>query len=289
MGESNTSFDVGTGNEFSRPDESKLSGSGPLTDEQVDHFFTHGYVLARQLLTPSAMESLSSGAQVIEEVGIAPSIHYAKLKFKVWESAPVFKQLACESKISSAVCQLLPDEGGRFVLNNVYFRLAADQIGCGFHVDDPFFWPCPRDSPGPGVNIWMPLDDVDGKGGGLAFVPKSFTKEWLECRKAISDQTCEMAKLSPELNDRLERLKVEPEFKRGDVLFCTRFLFHRGCSFKPDADEAVKAKGIRRFSVRYMPGEALTTPMAFVDGKIVSKKAIKLADADRKEYPYIKP
>jgi len=112
-------------------------------------------------------------------------------------------------------------------------------------VDDPYFWPAARDSPGPGVNVWVALDAVTAAGGGLAVARGSHTDAFLDCRKAIERGTCSMAILDPANNRRLEALADVPEMHPGDAIVHTRWLFHRTNGFAPGA-VAASRRGIAR-------------------------------------------
>jgi len=54
-------------------------------------------------------------------------------------------------------------------------------------VDDYFVWPTKRDSPGPGLNVWVALDAVEaGAGGGFAYAPGSHRPDFLPQRAVIA-------------------------------------------------------------------------------------------------------
>jgi ectoine hydroxylase-related dioxygenase (phytanoyl-CoA dioxygenase family) len=207
---------------------------------------------------------------------------------------PVFRELAVSSPLAAAAAQLTPapsdsvktDQRALCVLRDAYFRMCGKNTGCNFHVDDAGFWPCTRDSPGPGVNVWVALDEVGEDGGGLAVARASHTEEFLDCREAIRANTCMIHQLAPESAQRLEAVRDVPKMKPGDAIICTRFMFHRADPFVAGS-EGESGPGVGRYSVRYMPGEAVVTPMRYVDGKIVGDPAFRLSDGDNSLYPAV--
>ena len=214
---------------------------------------------------------------------------YDNLSFRVWSADEAFRELALSSPVAAAAAQLTPTTStsrGLIVLKDAYFRLQGDNLGCGFHVDDPYFWPSPPDAPGPGVNAWVALNDVGEHGGGLTFAPRSHLPEFVDHRQAIKNQTCAMAELDPEKNAQLEAIAVSPQVKAGDVILHTRFLFHRGNPFT-SGTEAARGAGIARYSVRYMPAEAIVNEISVVDGKVEHKPPVALDDADPSNFPAV--
>lgn len=157
---------------------------------------------------------------------------------------------------------------------------------CGWHVDDWVFWPTIADesSSEPGVNAWIALDDMPAKwGGSIALSPASHVADWRhQAYKAIGStptldaetglvlgsesskkgvlNTCKMAELAPELAQRMEKSRAVFDFEKGDVLFHTRWLFHRSLPVN-DKGLAYFAKrgqkvALKRYSIRYELGSA---------------------------------
>lgn len=285
---------IGTGLEFLHPSDSDgtVVSGGPLNTSKVEHFFTEGYVIARNLLSAQHVRKLQEAFEIVEKASKPRGNLYDVLEFRAHEVAPDYLPVATSSPISCAIAQILPsklENRARVLLNNVMFKLSGFSKGCDFHVDDSFFWPCARDAPGPGVNVWIPMDPVNSElGGGLTIVPQSFSEQFLDCREAILGKTCDIANLAPSLHQKLENLAITPDFDVGDVLFCTRFLFHRGCPFVDSSSDVAK-KGIRRLSIRYMPGEAQAHTISFDDGQFSFSNPFSLANADPAKYPEAVP
>lgn len=132
------------------------------------------------------------------------------------------------------------------------------------------------------MNAWLSLDEIQSKfGGGLAIAPKSHTAEWREQAYGTIGstptlppegvtperllktfgQTCDMATLNQEVNDRIESTKFEFNYQPGDCLFCHRWLFHRSV---PINEEGMKYYSdnstLKRYTIRYERGSAKLIP-----------------------------
>lgn len=171
------------------------------------------------------------------------------------------------------------------VLNDVFLaKTGREDSFCGWHVDDSAFWPCSahQDESTPvGVNAWIAISDIPSSsiGGGMAIVPKSHKLgsdcyEWIheahevigttkthpkEGFQSLEDlgtktkfQTCAMASLSPELNQKMESIKKMWDYKAGDVLFMSRWLWHR--SVQTPNDKALSRIPYQRYTIRYECG-----------------------------------
>jgi len=279
------------GCELTRPSKALLQG-GPLTEGQIDDFFRTGVVVVPGLLQGDLLERAIEAKERIEQ-NAAPVGEYEGIAFRVWEKEPVFRELAVDSPFSRAAAQLTPrptvDDGVKparqlVVLRDAYFKLRGSGVGCNFHVDDPFFWPCLQGEPGPGVNIWVALDPVTEDGGGLAVAPGSHTIEFLDCREAIRANTCMIHKLNPAASAKLEAIAQVPLMNPGDAIVHTRYLFHRAEPFKVGSAGAA-GRGIARYSVRYMPSNALSANMRFENGQVITENIVALRDADEAVFP----
>jgi len=142
---------------------------------------------------------------------------------------------------------------------------------------------------GPGVNIWVALDEVSSQGGGLAVAAKSHTEEYLHCRETIRGvNTCNMQELDPEAYAQLEELRVVPLMQPGDAIVHTRWLFHRSDPFAKASQAMEDGKGIARYSVRYMPTSATVAGFQkdHATGRIVPiANPSLLQDADLASFP----
>lgn len=242
------------------------------------------------LVPPELLRRLQGACPAVEAAQLSvPVSLYKNLSFRVWRSHKAFEEVAVSSPVAAAAAQLTatnPGSRGVIVLQDAYFRLQGENKGCGFHVDDDFFWPCPRDAPGPGVNAWIALNDVNEDGGGLTIAPRSHLADFLDCREAIKGKTCMLAEIDAKKNDRLEAIGVSPCVKAGDVILHTRWLFHRGNPFRKGSD-AKGGHGIARYSVRYMPAEAIVKEIRFVNGKMEWLDPEELNEASPADFPAI--
>lgn len=281
---------VAPGHELSRP-QNPLRTAGPLTESQIAHFFTEGFVVVPNLVPPPLLARvLAARAFQTSREPLSETSFYAALDFGLHDTMPVFRELAVASPLAAAAAQLTPGDARHpralCVVRDAFFRLQGARKGCNYHVDDAFFWPCEDQSDGPGVNIWVALDEVGDDGGGLAVAPRSFTEDWLDCREVIKPKTCEIHEIAPEKLKRLEAVTVVPRFKPGDAIVCTRYLFYRGNRFRSGSEDE-KGPGIGRYSVRYMPGSAVFKPVDFQDGKMVKGLSSTIFDADPSRCPAV--
>lgn len=277
------------GRELVRPPPSAVAPTGPLTAAEVDAFFRDGYIVARSLLPDALFARVRAAIPKLEAAqSIAPNV-YDKVSFRAWQHDPVFCEVAAASPVAAAAAQLTPSSAGPrglVVLTDAYFRMKGANIGCAFHVDDTFFWPAEQGEPGPGVNAWIALDDVTADGGGLAVAPGSHTEDFVDCRKAIEGGTCMIDQIAPDLGAKLEKISVRPTMKAGDVILHTRYMFHRGDPFRRGS-AGESGPGIARYSVRYMPGEAVVKEKRFIDGNLIQEEPVPLRDADSYRFPAV--
>ena len=264
---------------------------GPLTEAEISEFYETGVVVVRGLLTGALLER----AMAVRRDMPAPLFdsEFEALTFKTWDIDPVFADIALASPVAEAAAQLMPavaaGREGMHVIRDAFFCFKGPKTGCGWHVDDAFFWPAARDSPGPGVNVWVALDEVGADGGGLAVAPGSHTAPFLDCREVIRDgQTCQMAQLHPPSAARLEAIRLVPHMQPGDAIVHTRWLFHRTDPFVPGSP-GVEGPGIARYSVRYMPASGV---LGGVVGFDAQRKPVpgqgRIDEADPDAFPKVR-
>mmetsp|Transcript_47724 Transcript_47724/g.72150 ORF Transcript_47724/g.72150 Transcript_47724/m.72150 type:complete len:308 (-) Transcript_47724:64-987(-) len=181
------------------------------------------------------------------------------------------------------------------VVSDVFLaKTGKEESACGWHVDALSFWPCSahQDSSIPvGVNAWIALDDIPSKthGGGMAIVPRSHSKdcEWqqkgydaigstknhpLEGYNSITEMIsktppnpCDLENISPELNDKLEKMGKAFNYQQGDVLLMSRWLWHRSMQLLSDeeneteklclsANSEKEKQTFKRYTIRYECG-----------------------------------
>lgn len=155
-------------------------------------------------------------------------------------------------------------------------------------MDDTGFWPAIGSAPG--VNAWIAIDDMPPSGGGgfaLAVgshVNASWTRDahrvigspltmpeggFRDAADMFANRTgygtCNLKTAAPHLDRKMEQTKRIYNVQKGDVIFHTRWLFHRTVPFDQKLVRATTTEGeklllYRRYSVRYSPGWAPIQP-----------------------------
>ena len=76
----------------------------------------------------------------------------------------------------------------------------------------------------------------------------------------IGSGTCNLKNVAPQIHDRLENVRRTFDLKKGDVIFATRWLFHRTIPIDRAVSKALRDQKklpiFRRYSVRYSLGSA---------------------------------
>jgi hypothetical protein len=157
-----------------------------LSKKDIDHFDREGYVLVRGLLTGKILEAAIADANSsLETPSAFGESAYKKIQFNDLQTSKGLRRAAFAS--GSVVCQLMEGERDLRVLKDAMLAFQPRSTGCGWHVDDVAFWPCPLSTPGSlrgrsasaglgneGVNVWIALSPYKkSHGGGLAIAPSS--------------------------------------------------------------------------------------------------------------------
>eukprot|EP00808_Paulinella_micropora_P021126 g72511.t1 len=244
-----------------------------LTPREISQYQEDGYLLVRGLLSRDEAEALRDDALTAmrKESSLKDWVMtaYEKMVFDTWRKRSLFAQLALQ-RLPALARQLMGHncEGSCVktirVLRDALFSYKQDKSGCGWHVDDAFFWPTANDTGG--VNMWIALDEMRvSEGGGLAVAKGTHQMEpWVqECLHVIrTTGTCTMQKFSPECHKRMEAIKVQWDMHPGDAILWDRWLFHRAVTFEEMHSKNDKSPGFSgdtrkmRYSVRYIPGHA---------------------------------
>lgn len=179
------------------------------------------------------------------------------------------------------------------LIRDIFLAKDDDSYVCGWHVDDMGFWPATPDS-GTGLNAWIALDDMDvtETTGGFALAVQSHTAPWRDAayywtgaaapnlfptktgyRNAshmfahrTGQGTCNLQRAAPHIHRRMEETKRVYPVKRGDVIFHTRWLFHRTVAIaeqRLSSDTTETSLVYRRYSIRYGPGSSTIIPPGF--------------------------
>lgn len=255
-----------------------------------DAFDKEGLVVIRGLFDDDLLDKLDKDAQAVDAP--TPVKEFVTLKFGPVFSDSAFREAALSSTIPHFVAKVLlglrkNDPMTLRVLKDALLVKGGEKKCCGWHVDDANFWPTSVKST-PGVNAWIAIDDIPSKfGGGLAVSPRSHLAEWrYDAYEAIGStqihpeeglvpgtpsfkrfvgksgygKTCDMEEYAPELAAMIDGTKKVFDFKRGDVLFHTRWIFHRSMPMTDDGEKHFQKLGkdpaIKRYSVRYEFGSS---------------------------------
>lgn len=200
-----------------------------------------------------------------------------------------FKNVALKSLLPQVASELLGMSDGNLqerrnlrLVRDIFLAKDQDPYICGWHVDDTGFWPTTFESAG--VNAWIAIDTIPKTtGGGFAVAVESHKAEWRwEAYKLTGSTatlpeegyidaedlfrkrgvgTCNIKNASPELHMEIEKSKRIYDVQRGDVIFHTRWAFHRTEPVHRDlAYELNRDRSkivLRRYSLRYSPGDAV--------------------------------
>eukprot|EP00581_Thalassiosira_minuscula_P030158 CAMPEP_0183786424 /NCGR_PEP_ID=MMETSP0739-20130205/67020_1 /TAXON_ID=385413 /ORGANISM="Thalassiosira miniscula, Strain CCMP1093" /LENGTH=451 /DNA_ID=CAMNT_0026030475 /DNA_START=112 /DNA_END=1467 /DNA_ORIENTATION=+ len=215
-----------------------------------------------------------------------------------------FRDVALHSNLPLAAAELMQVDGDTQnlrVLRDVFLAKGHESTSsCGWHVDDQVFWPAAYKLPRPSqidlssVNAWIALDDMPiENGGSMAVSPASHREDFTWRSEALSAlnfddkfgngiakddlfdmiktgkvDSCGLEKVAPHVYDDIELSKQEFNFKRGDVIFMNRWLFHKSTEMTEQGKlalqslqesfnngEGAAAAMLKRYSVRFATGE----------------------------------
>ena len=209
------------------------------------------------------------------------------------------------------------------LMRDIFLAKDEEEYTCGFHVDDVGFWPALSNAAG--VNAWLALDDMPVEnGGGFAVAVGSHTASWKDEAYTITGSThtypdggfkssrdilqnrpgngtCNIESSAPHLHRRMEETMRVYDIKRGDVIFHTRWLFHRTIPFDRSFVEHRRLAGesassvYKRYSIRYSPGSAVVPPGYGVEPSVLSnadnggRSADAVSAEDAPWYPKVWP
>jgi hypothetical protein len=176
-----------------------------------------------------------------------------------------------------------------------------NEYTCGWHVDDMGFWPVTPDS-SDGMNVWIALDDMPiNSSSGFALAIQSHTAEWKHdayhatgasmlypkhgytnvsdmFQQRTGSGTCHIQQSAPHIHQRMEDTKRIYDIQRGDVIFHTRWLFHKTIPYmttnnnnnnnnenhsNDHHDENENHQVYRRYSIRYGSGSTTIIPPGY--------------------------
>ena len=232
-----------------------------VTDAEKEAFHRDGFILKKGLFQGEELKELiTAGESVYSSWGVMDFFFkntFAKLAMQIWRRNKHFAQIAFESTLPSIAAGLLgmkETESVRILKDGFFGFKGKNNTGCGFHVDDKYFWPASDESTG--VNFWLALSPMRiSEGGGIRVVNQSISKPFEEECKAViragPAATCDMEKLSPSCHERMQAASATFDMEPGDALMWDRWTFHRSEPFRIDTEEHKL-----RYTIRYVPGSA---------------------------------
>lgn len=274
-----------------------FSWNGPFSEKQFlspemhQAFQRDGVIAIRGLLPQNLVEQIDQDSQkLVQEQNSKTSgrkrrgtqfhtvVHGAIFR----NETASFRTLSLQSNIPIIAAELLnlTETQTLRLLRDIFLAKDDDPYVCGWHVDDLGFWPATPSSPG--VNAWVALDDMASIGGAFALAVGSHTAPWKEeahfitgastlfppggylsaadmFAKRTGAGTCNLQHSAPHLHRRMEETKRVYPVQKGDVIFHTRWLFHRTVAME-NSNQQHDGQVYRRYSLRYGPGSSTIPP-----------------------------
>ena len=144
-------------------------------------------------------------------------------------------------------------------------------------MDDLGFWPATATSLG--INAWIAIDDMPMEEGGTfavsvgshraswrqdayemtgatpTFPSNGYTSAMDMIQNRVGYGTCNLKTAAPDIHSKLESNRRIYNLQAGDVIFHTRWLFHRTVPFASTTSFSNKLLK-KRYSIRYVPGSS---------------------------------
>ena len=226
-----------------------------LSDEQVKHFKTHGYVSNIKLLEDDQVAQLNDELNIIMDVK-SPN-HDLLYEFHTnesedpdriifhslghWRMTPGFHDILWNPAYVMAAYQLLGNKDVRFWHDQLFCKPANHGGVVAWH-QDYSYWT--RTSPMQHLTTWVGLDDSSQENGCLQYIPGSHNWGLLE-RPSL---TGEMKGLVKSLNEAQIKMLENPtpvEMKKGHAAFHHPLLVHG--SFENNSNRPRRAFVINAF------------------------------------------
>jgi len=219
---------------------------GSLSQEQIDHYWEEGYVVAPSVLTPAEITRYLERAREIA-LGDIPEaaanrlvkdILFAKGKLPLpedpehalWKimNPDRFDATLAEClrlpRVLDAVESLIGEDLMAFLLMFIYKPPGVEQAIHPFHQDAVYFMFEPQDKC---LGVWIPLDPVSEENGALTIVPRSHRldvhKHEMKDGINFGALAAEGIEDNAEYHDKAITLSMQP----GDCLLFNTRLLHR--------------------------------------------------------------
>ena len=256
------------------------------------HTVTHS-ALFRPIPTTNNEHTIPNQPSALMEVALWSNISIVASKLLQMSSFSS-KSSPSTSELTSTTTQ----EETLRVIRDIFLAKDDDPYVCGWHVDDFGFWPAMPPSISSvrsdhGINAWVALDDMTRteKTGGFALAVQSHTAIWNDTaynitgaptlqnfpyrtggyhnmshmfQQRIGYGTCNIERTAPHIHQRMEEMKRIYPVQRGDVIFHTRYLFHRTVPIASATTPTEQdSKVYRRYSIRYGIGSTTMIPPGY--------------------------
>jgi len=217
-----------------------------LSQQQIDHYHEHGYVIVPGVLTPDEIDRYRRRAREIA-LGDVPEaarnrlvkdIAYAKglrpmpddPEHAIWKIMnpdrfdATFREAMRVPAVLDAVESLVGPDLLAFLMMFIYKPPGVEQSVHPFHQDALYFPFTPQSLC---CGVWIPLDPVDAENGTLEIVPGSHRRELAphEVREGINFGALAAAGVEGNAEEHARAIPVE--LAPGDCLLFATHLLHR--------------------------------------------------------------
>jgi Phytanoyl-CoA dioxygenase (PhyH) len=270
-----------------------------LSEEVREAFLRDGVVAIRGLVRPTLVDAVHKESATLLNPKPRKGAQFHTASHNSLFVSDALWQVAAESEIPAVVVQLLlhelssatsdnqepptPNVTSLRIMRDIFLAKSSDDSYiCGWHVDDLGFWPATPESPG--INAWIALERDQTSfalavgshraswrhrayhvtGAPHGFPPGGYANAGDYVTRRPGSGTCNLKKAAPDLHRLMEESSRVYTLQPGDVIFHTRWLFHRTV-VSARTDSALEGKDPhrrmeRRYSVRYGPGSSVIPP-----------------------------
>lgn len=153
-----------------------------LTERQISHYNSQGFISPLQILTPHEAADLRGYFDNLLEQTLAAGRSSYSISTAHLKHGRVYDVLT-DSRIINVVADLLGDNvvawGSHF-----FCKLPGDSAAVAWHQDSSY-WPL---SPSHAVTVWLAIDDADVDNGCMRFIPGSHHSGHLTWRESTPEE-----------------------------------------------------------------------------------------------------
>jgi Phytanoyl-CoA dioxygenase (PhyH) len=265
-----------------------------ISNEVKRAFQLDGVVAIRGLVRPTLVEGVYKESASLLNTNPRKGAQFHTARHNSLFLSEALWQVAAESDIPAVAFQLLQHElssatsddpelttpivASLRIMRDIFLAKSSDDSYiCGWHVDDLGFWPATPESPG--INAWMALEHdqtsfalavgshraswrhraYHATGAPHGFPSGGYANASDYLTRRTGSGTCNLKTAAPDLHRLMEESSRVYTLQPGDVIFHTRWLFHRtvvSARTAPDGRDPHRRME-RRYSVRYGPGSSV--------------------------------